>query len=393
MLTEYVIKKLLFSKHLQSLAEENMIVDNVTKLSSGVILLQDSVEIFLLALAEHLQIPLPQETNFYGYFKEINKGLSKKSSAEQLPLSNQLSKLNRIRVDIKHHGIQPALEECKHFIISVRDFYEEVSLKHFGKPYGSISLIDLLDEGKSKDFLTESVKLYENGEYKDCLINCRKAIYVEIERDYSIERRELAPSLSDSPLAIEFSYYGHKSPSYARYTDYAEKYVQDPSDYIVFDRDSINIELMRYGIEYNDFWNVLRLTPKVFYSENNNRWIVKHQFDKLQLDEDVLKNNAEFSLRKTIEIILIIHRNKQSIKTIERDKFFYIDLKSPEVQVFEKADKGSRAVAVTPAGLRRIDCDFYIEGLDKNDTYYHVMHSDDKQKVYFMGYIHEDDVI
>ena len=394
MLAESVIKKLLFSRYLLSLAEENMTVDNIIKLSSGVILLQDSIEIFLLALTEHLQISLSDKTNFYQYFEAINKELSKKSPPEELPLGNQLSKLNRIRVDIKHHGIQPALEECKHFLISVKDFYEEVSLKHFGKPYGSISLIDLLDEGKAKDFLTEAVKLYENGEYKDCLISCRKAIYVEIERDYSIERAELAPSLfSDDPLAIAASYYRHKSPFHARHPDYEKEYVQDPSDYIVFDQHSLNIELMQCGIGHDDFWNVLRLTPQVFYSENNNRWIVRYQFDKLQLDEDVLKNNAEFSLQKTIEIILKVHRNKQSIKTIAKDKFFYIDLKRPEVQVFEKADKGSKAVAITPAGLIRIDCDFYIEGLATNDTYYHVVHYDNEEKVYFMGYIHEDDVI
>lgn len=80
MLTESVIKKLLFSKYLLTLGEENIKVDHIIKLSSGVILLQDSVEIFLLAVAEHLQISLPDKTNFYEYFKAINKELSKKSS-------------------------------------------------------------------------------------------------------------------------------------------------------------------------------------------------------------------------------------------------------------------------------------------------------------------------
>jgi len=80
MLTESVIKKLLFSKYLLTLGEENIKVDNIIKLSSGVILLQDSVEIFLLAVVEHLQISLPDKTNFYEYFKAINKELSKKLS-------------------------------------------------------------------------------------------------------------------------------------------------------------------------------------------------------------------------------------------------------------------------------------------------------------------------
>ena len=80
MLTESVIKKLFFSKYLLTLGEENIKVDNIIKLSSGVILLQDSVKIFHVAVAEHLQISLPDKTNFYEYFKAINKELSKKSS-------------------------------------------------------------------------------------------------------------------------------------------------------------------------------------------------------------------------------------------------------------------------------------------------------------------------
>ena len=37
----------------------------------------------------------------------------------------------------------------------------------------------------------------------------------------------------------------------------------------------------------------------------------------MQLDKDELKNNADYSLQKTIEIILKIHRNKQSVKDIK----------------------------------------------------------------------------
>ena len=73
--------------------------------------------------------------------------------------------------------------------------------------------------------------------------------------------------------------------------------------------------------------------------------------------------------------------------------FSYLDLKSEEVRVFEKADKNSKVVALTPQGLKGIHYDFYIESLTDNKTYYHVLYSDPENKIRFSGYIHQDDVV
>lgn len=380
MLRENIIKKVLFSRYLYTLAEENIKVDNPVKLSAGIILLQDSVEVFLIALAECVSASLDANITFDKYIQKINEKISPK----ELPFKAKLIALNKLRVNSKHYAIQPPAEECRHFLISVSDFYEEVSLNYFGKPLGTISLIDLLDEGEVKDVLKEAEEFYENGKYDYCLINCRKALYLEFEQGYSIEKFK---EKQDNPIFYAFG----KSPYWAKDPKYIEENVRDPSDYIIYDHNAFEMELMQYGIEHNDFWNVWRLTPEVYRREKDKEWVVKYEFNKL--DKSVIKANAEYCLDGAIDLILKMKRKRQAAKAPTRGKY-YLELKSEEVKLFTKADKNSPLERLTPKGLTRVDCDFYIKGLNDDDNYWHVCHINDIEKNDFIiGYIHEDDVI
>ncbi|MBI4763253.1 MAG: hypothetical protein HY787_01435 [Deltaproteobacteria bacterium] len=69
------ITKVLLSRRLYQISLENLDSDNELSLSIGVTLLQDSVEIFLLAIAEHLDADVGNNTNFSKYFEIINKKL------------------------------------------------------------------------------------------------------------------------------------------------------------------------------------------------------------------------------------------------------------------------------------------------------------------------------
>lgn len=379
MINESVIKKILFCKYLYSLAEENINTGNSVKLSTGIILLQDSVEIFLLGLAEHKGASIDGNTPFDRYFDKINERIC----PEKLPLQTNLIKLNKLRVNTKHYGIYPEGGECKNFLLSVGEFYEDVSINYFGKKFASITLIDLLIDGEAKEFLKEAIEFYENDRYQDCLINCRKAIYVEVEHLYNIEKIKDA-----DPKHPGFFLFGGKAPFYALNKDYIEKGVGNPCDYIVLDHNSLEMELMQYGIEHNDFWNIWRLTPEVFRSEKDIEWVIKYEFNKF--DESTIKSNAEYSLNKTIELILNIHKKKQSTK-FPLPTQYYLELKSEEVKVFEKADKNSKVVGFTPKGLKKINTDFNIRGLNDNDNYWHINHIE--EIFYIFGYIHEADVV
>jgi len=60
------------------------------------------------------------------------------------------------------------------------------------------------------------------------------------------------------------------------------------------------------------------------------------------------------------------------------------------VNVYDKADKSSRIEAVTPKGLIRIKCDYYVRGLNDDDMYWYVAYR--TEEVYFFGFIHDEDI-
>lgn len=127
-----VIRRICLARHLYELGISSMRSSNDLYLFSGVNLLQDAVEAFLLAVADHLHVGLKENTSFNDYFKLINEknekiSKEKKEPLKELPFKNRLSVLNKIRVSSKHHGIQPARDECNRLVESVREFFEEVS--------------------------------------------------------------------------------------------------------------------------------------------------------------------------------------------------------------------------------------------------------------------------
>ena len=203
------INKILSSRYLYALATENLRTDQGIKLSVGVNLLQDAVELFLLAVAEFLNADIRINTNFDKYFDLINKKIAPK----ELPFRSRLNSLNKLRVNSKHYGIQPAQEEVKQIAVAVGEFFEEVSVSVFGNKFATFSLIDLLKDGEAKELLKEAEIYFNEKNYIECLISSRKALYSEIEKDYDISRyRE--KTTNKNYLGLMF--YGYKAPYWAK---------------------------------------------------------------------------------------------------------------------------------------------------------------------------------
>ena len=156
-----IITKILLSRRLYQISLENLDSDNELSLSIGVILLQDSVEIFLLAIAEHIDADVGDNTNFSKYFDIINKKLHSK----ELPFRFRLTSLNKLRVNAKHYGLSPSKSETTGLIEAVKEFFEEVSLQVFKKEFVAISLVDLIDENEAKDYLTAAENDFSNEDY------------------------------------------------------------------------------------------------------------------------------------------------------------------------------------------------------------------------------------
>jgi hypothetical protein len=135
------------------------------------------------------------------------------------------------------------------------------------------------------------------------------------------------------------------------------------------------------------YWNVWRLTPKVYRKGKDTPWVVKNDLRKL--DSDGIKDRAEYVLLATTEILLAEEQNHSRTRTADYRRF-YLTLKSDAVPVFSKASKASAVIKTTPAGVRKLYCDYSIDSLDEDGIFWHVAHWEDDADVY--GFIHEDDL-
>lgn len=374
-----IITKILLSRRLYQLSLENLNSDNELSLSIGIILLQDSVEIFLLAAAEQIDADVADNTNFNKYFDLINKKLYPK----ELPFRFRLNSLNKLRVNVKHYGLSPSKSETIGLIETVKEFFEEVSLQVFEKEFVAISLVDLINEGETKDYLTAAESDYSSGKYVNVLINCRKAIYVEIEGDYDI-----SPYIDESERkGFGLMLLGHKSPFYTRNKKYIDEHVKEPTDFIVYDHDRLDMDLLKSGMSRLDYWNVWRLTPSLYRKDKESEWIVKEDFQKL--DEEGIKDRAEYVLDSTINLILTKHMDLRRSKTPNYRKYF-ANLKTETAPIYEKADNKSKIIGAIPVGYKKVFVDAKVSALNGDGLFWHVSHFEDGLHLY--GYIDNDDI-
>lgn len=369
-----VVRRICLARHLYELGSSGLKSANDLYVFSASNLMQDAVEVFLLAVADFLGVSIVQNSNFEKYFTSINEKIAPK----ELPFKNKLVRLNKIRVNSKHYGIQPEREECERLSIAVREFFEEVSNSILGVSFSTISAIDLLTDGETKNFLLQAKDHLEKNEYESCSISCRKAIFLEVEKNYDIsefkngaEPKGLLEALSDAPY-------------FTKNKDYIEKHVAEPTDYIVLDHSHLDQKLLKYSVDNTAYWNVWRLTPAV-YKNKAEEWIVKYEFDKL--NDKILQENIEYIFNTTVDIIFSIHTTKQNIKSKDYI-FFNLELVSDEVPVFEKADKTSKIIGKTPKDLLVIDCVYHITGLNGDGPYWKIRHIEEGN--FLFGYIHND---
>ena len=371
-----VMRRIILARHLYGLATSYLKASNDLYLFSAVNLLQDAVEAFLLGISDHVNASLSDKITFDKYFVHINE----KIAPIELPFKPKLLRLNRIRVDSKHHGIQPARDECDRLAIYVREFFDEVCYAILHVNFSTVSTIDLLNDGEVKNILLDAKYAFENGNFPSCSISCRKAIYLELEHWYDISCFKDGAS----PRGLLWQY--SRAPFYTRNSKYIEEEVNNPTDLIVIDHSDLDNELIKYGVDNTTYWNVWRLTPEV-YRNTQKQWIIKNEFDKL--DVDILKDQIEYIFSATVDIVFTIHTKRAGTRSRSYGRH-YIELKQEEVHIYEKADKTSKISYTTPKGVTKVDSDYSVEGLNNDGLYWHVRHSN--EKVYLSGYLHGEHV-
>jgi hypothetical protein len=374
-MTQSILNKLLLARRLNALAMENSNAVNDISLCIGINLLQDAVESFLLAVAEYVDADFKSNVTFDKYFDLINAKIAPKT----LPFQTRLVALNKLRVNSKHYGLIPAKSEVDKLQITVREFFDEVASSILERSFATISLIDLLRDDEAKELLGEAENAFVTGNFENCLIGCRKAIFVRIESKYDI-----SPFETDEKIGGLGLYLFSRAPFYARNKEYIENNVTEPTDFIVFDHNDLEMDLMTMGIDSVSFWNVWRLTPDVFRRKAGDEWIIKKEFSKLE-NKGILER-AEYVLDTTINLFVTADQKFAKTKSPEfRD--YKVTLRQGNIPIYKKADTKSELFAMTPSGLTQLPVDYIVPALNGTGNFYHIT------DVGLWGYISEDAII
>jgi hypothetical protein len=121
---------------------------------AGILTLHDAVELFLVLAGEHLGGGLSEKLDFLGYWAEIDKrfgvALTHKSS---------MSRLNRRRIDFKHHGNLPSTQSLASARADVASFLEGNIPLVFGIDYDRISMADLIPQHRTRHLVGKADRL------------------------------------------------------------------------------------------------------------------------------------------------------------------------------------------------------------------------------------------
>ena len=370
------IKKINLAKYLYNLAQQIFHPSRELSLFAGINLLHDSVEAFLLGLAEHIDIKAKPKATIPDLIQLINNKIDPK----ELPLTNKLLKLNTIRINSKHHAIKPEEDEAKSLFVFVEEFFSETASNILGSEIHEISLINFLEEKESKTYLKNAEDDIKNGKFFSSLLNCRKAIFLEIERNYDIAPFNDEKNSNKGLLGPRCD-----SPYYAKNKKYIEEKVDEPTEYIVYEHAHLERELIVKGVDVTEFWNVWRLTPKVYKGENDKHWAYTYDPEDFK---NQLEENAYYVFNSTINVLLAIETNQRLWKGKELGKIHYAVLKSDSVSVYKKADKKSQVIGKLPDGVKKINIGNKSIGFD-GDVYYRVIRF---KEPFLFGFIHNEEI-
>jgi hypothetical protein len=90
-------------------------------------------------------------------------------------MQRAMEKINRARVNLKHHGQRPTSDQLHDYLITTKNFLEEACPLCFCIELNEVSMADLIKDQKTRDLLkTAEIELGEAKPH-DALISASKA--------------------------------------------------------------------------------------------------------------------------------------------------------------------------------------------------------------------------
>ncbi len=248
-LNQIILNRLSFIKYLYQDAVEKSNQPNPQN-SASILAFHDAIELFLQLSVEFLNANPKTDIKFIAYWEIINQKLS----GNQLLHKASMIRLNKARVNLKHHGQLINKSDIEAFRVNSKNFFEDNTPIVFGIDFSEISLIDLIENDEVKQILKDAQDFSKNRQYKEALERLAIAFYVLIS-DYEKSKTYWgkAPFLIGEEI-IKMGTYDQ---------DYD---LEHDLEYIVNSLKEIQkaIKFLFLNIDYRKYAKFFLLTPRIF---------------------------------------------------------------------------------------------------------------------------------
>lgn len=143
----------------------------------------DAVEMFLLLVAEHLNVSLDRNTTFDGYWTQIGA-----QSSVQLPSRPAMRRMNNSRVNFKHHGSIPSATDLDQFRGDTTTFFADATQTVFAADFTRIDMTDLVTQPGALAKIRDAETQVGRGDYVEALALLSEALDHLLD-DYAARKR------------------------------------------------------------------------------------------------------------------------------------------------------------------------------------------------------------
>ena len=109
--------------------------------------------------AEHLGTAVPRE--FGQYWDVLSPG--KLKGGVDLAVKQGMLRLNKVRVNLKHHGVQPSKASIDLSLVDAATFFAANTRLVFGIDYDQVSMADVIEQEKVRELVRKAESANAGG--------------------------------------------------------------------------------------------------------------------------------------------------------------------------------------------------------------------------------------
>jgi hypothetical protein len=257
-LDETVLRRLAFIKYMFHVAVEQSYAPEPLS-SISVLTFHDAIELFLQLASE-----CHDAGRSYVRFMEYWELISGKLPEDELKQKESMRRLNKARVNLKHHGTRPSRLDIEAFRASAINFFEDNTPIVFGIPFSEISLSDFVQPESARKNLKEAESLLAESDLELALEKAAVCFYQMLEdyEDRKPNRWGRSPLFFGRDMMFLDSFsmgIGHRDPFLPRKLGQFVDCVKESLESI---QDAVKI--LALGIDYGKYSRFKWITPEVW---------------------------------------------------------------------------------------------------------------------------------